>query len=156
MAQEVQLGGGATGKIRNIIVVFLLSFITLGIYQWFWYYFVNDELKQVGAAKGEEELANSNPTMSIVAFTIGALVIIPPFITAFNYGKRILLAQEAVGVPESNRISPVPTFLLLCPGFLLVFLPLIWWWLVQSNQNKVLRAAAVPPAGNSAAPVPAA
>ena len=146
MAQDVQLGSGATGKIRSIWVVYLLSIVTLGIYQWFWYYYVNDELKQVGASKGEEDLAHSNPTMSVVAITIGSLIVVPPFISAFAYGKRILRAQEAVGVPEQSRISPVATFLLLCPGFLLVILPLFWWWIVQANQNKVLLTAAQQPA----------
>jgi hypothetical protein len=45
MAQEVQIpGAGSTAKIRNIVAVPVLAFITLAIYLFFWWYFIHREL----------------------------------------------------------------------------------------------------------------
>ena len=54
MAETVQLGVGRTGKIRSFWVGFGLAVVTFGFYGLWWYYFVNDELKRVGAMRGDE------------------------------------------------------------------------------------------------------
>jgi hypothetical protein len=50
MAQEVMLGRGGLGKIRSFGIGALLSIVTLGFFV-FWYWFVNDERKDVGAIR---------------------------------------------------------------------------------------------------------
>ena len=142
MAQEVTLGRGGLGKIRSFWVGLFLTVITLGFYFYFWYWFVNDEVKDVGAANDDPNLANSSPAMSLVAVTIGGLLIVPAWLSYYNYGQRIRRAQAASGVSEHNRISPVLAFLLLVPGAILIIPAFIHYWYVTKHQNIALRAAA--------------
>jgi len=156
MAQEVEFGCGGAGKIRNFWAGFGLSIITLGIYYWFWYYFVNDELKDIGAAKGDQNLAQSSPAMSVVAVTVGAFVIVPPYLSVFNYGKRIQRAQRSAGIDAGEQINPTVAFLLYFPGFILVVPYFIHFWYVTKHQNAAIRViGGLPPADEPVAgPVP--
>ena len=102
MAEEVQIAGGqGTAKVRNPVAVVLLSLVTLGIYGIFWYYFVNRELADLGRAKGTDELGDS-PGTSVLAITLGALVIVPAVISIINTFKRIQAAQRLSGVEPLN------------------------------------------------------
>ena len=131
MAQEVAIPGAATtAKIRNPLGVLGLSLITLGIYGVFWWYFINREMADLGQANGVPELGD-NPIMSVVAATIGALVIAAPFVTLWRTCKRIETAQTRV--LGSNNFSPLLAFVLaLIPLVNLVVAPLM-----QSNLNQV-------------------
>jgi hypothetical protein len=147
MAQEVQFADGDTGKIRSFGVGLLLTIVTFGIYYWFWYYLVNDELKDIGTSLNDPKLASSSPGTSLVAVLIGPLVIVPPLISVFNYGKRIKRAQGLAGVPIAQRINPTLAFLLVFPfGFLLVT-TLVHYWYVTKHQNAAVLAAGVTPGG---------
>jgi len=142
MAQVVDLGNGGAGKIRKFWVGFSLSIVTLGFYYLFWYYFVNDELKDVGATKGDQNLATSSPALSVVAVSIGGWLILPPFLSVYNYGTRIQRAQRLGGIDPANQISPVGAFLLYFPGALLVIPYFLHFWYVTKHQNAALLAAA--------------
>ncbi|HKG02519.1 MAG TPA: DUF4234 domain-containing protein [Conexibacter sp.] len=142
MAQEVDIGPGATGKIRSFWMGFFLTVVTLGIYAPCWYYFVNDELKDIGAERDDQSLASSSPAMSVVAILIGGAVIIPPFLSVYNYGQRIKRAQRLSGVPREQQINPTAAFLLWFPGALLVVPYFIHYWYVTKHQNLALRAVA--------------
>lgn len=150
MAQEVEFGNGGAGKIRSFWVGLGLTVVTLGIYYWFWYYLVNDELKDIGAAKGDQNLGQSSPAMSVAAVTVGGFIIVPPYLSVFNYGKRIQRAQRLAGVDVSQQINPTLAFLLYFPGVFLFFIPLfIHYWYVTKHQNMAIRAAVgLPPAGD--------
>ncbi|MFM9150236.1 MAG: DUF4234 domain-containing protein, partial [Solirubrobacterales bacterium] len=102
MAEQVQIPGTqAVGKVRNPLAVVALAFITLGIYFFFWYFYVNRELKEVGQAAGTEECGTS-PGTSLVAVTLGAFLIIPPFISLYNAFKRLNAAHKlTVGPGEA-------------------------------------------------------
>lgn len=63
-------GRGGLGKFRSFGVGFLLTVVTFGFYVYFWYWFVNDELKDVGAANDDPNLASSSPAMSLLAVTL--------------------------------------------------------------------------------------
>ena len=52
-----------------------LSLITLGIYFFFWWYFINREMRDLGQARGVD--LGQNPANSVLAITIGALIIVP-------------------------------------------------------------------------------
>jgi hypothetical protein len=133
MAEVIQIPGGAgsTAKIRNPLGVIGLTLITLGIYFLFWWYFINREMADLGRAKGEPKLGEA-PVWSVVAISIGALVVIPPFVTYWRTCKRVERAQNVV--LGSNNFSPVL-------AFLLIFIPLLGGWisayLIQSNLNQV-------------------
>lgn len=141
MAQEVEFGNGAAGKIRSFWVGLGLSVITFGIYSLCWYYFVNDELKDVGIAKDDQNLAHSSPAMSVTAIFLGGIVVIPPFLSIYNYGQRIKRAQRLGGIPAGDQINPVVSFLLFFPGYFLVIPYFIHFWYVTKHQNMAMRAA---------------
>jgi Domain of unknown function (DUF4234) len=131
MAQEIQIpNAGSTAKIRNPLGVLGLGLITLGIYHIFWWYFINREMADYGQANGVPELGD-NPILSVLAVTLGALIIIPPFVSHWRTLKRIETAQNrALG---SNNIG----VLLL---FILIFIPLVnlvVFPIMQSNLNQV-------------------
>jgi hypothetical protein len=137
MAQEVQIPGAAsTAKIRHPLGVVGLTIITLGIYYVFWWYFINREMADLGRARGVSELGD-NPILSVVALTIGAVVIVPPFVTYWRTCKRVERAQQTM--LGSNNFSPLL-------AFLLIFIPILGGWistyLIQSNLNQAWERAA--------------
>jgi hypothetical protein len=146
VAQEVEFGTGGEGKIRSYWVGFGLTLITLGIYGVCWYYFVNNELKDIGQAKGDQNLAQSSPAMSTVAIFVGGYFIIPPLLSVYNYGQRIKRAQRLSGIDRGQQINPITAFLLLFPGGILILPYFIHFWYVTKHQNAALRAAAGLPA----------
>jgi hypothetical protein len=104
-APEVTMAGGGRVKIRDPGIVALFFALTLGflVYPQVWYYRINRELRDYGRAQGDEDLADSNPTMSVLAVTIGALVIVPPFVSWYRATKRIQRAEELAGTgPQLN------------------------------------------------------
>jgi uncharacterized membrane protein len=130
MAQEIQIPNAAsTAKIRNPLGVLALGLITLGIYHFFWWYFVNREMADYGQANGVD--LGDNPLLSLLAVTIGVLIIIPPFVSLFRTLRRIERAQNhALG---SNNIGVILLFILaFIPLVNLVVLPVM-----QSNLNQV-------------------
>lgn len=141
MAQEVTIGRDGFGKIRSFPIGLLFTIVTFGIYFYFWYWFVNDELKDVGAANDDPNLATSKPASSLLAVTLGSLLVIPAWLSYYNYGQRIRRAEASVGVPEHERISPTLAFLLLVPGGLLVIPTFVHYWYVTKHQNMAVHGA---------------
>jgi drug/metabolite transporter (DMT)-like permease len=134
MAEEVQIKGtGEVGKIRNPLGVIGLTFITLGIYFIFWYYFVNKELAAIGKAHNTEELGTS-PGTSVLAVTLGAFVIVPAFLSIYNTCKRLQAAERVTGTPQGME-----------PGLLFIlwiFISPVAEYIFQANLNKVLEGQA--------------
>lgn len=141
MAEEREIGKGGSGKVRSFWTGFLLTGITFGIYQYFWYYFVNDELKDVGAAEHDPGLAQSSPTLSVAAILFGGIILVPPLLSIYNYGKRIQRAQRLAGVGREEQINPTLAFLLYFPGLFLVFPFFFHYWYVTKHQNRAIVAA---------------
>lgn len=141
MAQEVEFGDGGGGKVRSFGVGLLLTIVTLGIYYWFWYYLVNDELKDIGRSRGDQGLATSSPAWSVAAVSVGGWLLLPPLLSVFNYGRRIQRAQRLVGTPSSEQINPTVSFLSYLFGFLIV--PALYhYWYVTKHQNRAVLDAA--------------
>jgi hypothetical protein len=90
-------------KRRNPWGVVGLSIITLGIYEAVWYYKINNELRNYGL--------EVSPAKATLAITLGALIIVPFFVSFYNTADRILKAQEKAGASE--RVIPVLALLLL-------------------------------------------
>jgi hypothetical protein len=134
MAEEIAIrGSNYPAKERNPLAPLGLSIITLGIYGIFWYYFVNKELAELGKARGTDELGD-NPMMSVLAVTIGAIVIIPAFVSYWNTWKRHDAARKMFGTTAG--IDNVPGFLLT------LFIWPAGAYFLQSGQNGVLEAQA--------------
>jgi len=99
MAQIVNIGG-ETFKRRNIVAVWLgLPLITIGVYYYVWYYKVNNE------ARRYLRDMTIRPGISLLAVTLGWLLIVPPFVSIYNTGKRIRRMEEAAQM--SSRVEPV-------------------------------------------------
>lgn len=131
MAEEVQLtSAGATAKIRNPLGVVGLALITIGIYFFVWWYFINREMHDLGRERGTD--LGQNPTNSVLAITLGAPVIVPAIVTEWTTSMRVEQAQEAVGI-ERRVSGPVLFLLLLLVGPVGV-------WYAQSELNKVWEA----------------
>jgi len=132
MAEEVQIRGSSyKGKIRNPLGVIGLTLITLGIYGIFWYYYANKELAEIGKAHDTDECGDS-PGTSVLAVTLGAFVIVPAFLSAYNFCKRLSAAERLTGAPQG--MEPGLLFILY------VFLSPVAAYIAQSNLNKVLQA----------------
>lgn len=152
MAEEVQIAGTqSTAKIRNPLGVIGLALITLGIYGIFWYYFINREMADYGRARGTNELGDS-PGTSVLAVTLGALVIVPALLSGYNTCKRVEATQRLAGDP-----NPTAAGLLFV---LYLFISPVALYLIQDGLNKAWQAqasgggAALPPQQEAAPPAP--
>jgi len=141
MAQEIQIpGAGTTAKIRSVWAPALLPFVTFAIYLFFWWYYINREMADYGKAKGSNELGDS-PGKSVLAITLGALIIVPAILSTINTFKRLQAAQRLAGVEPLNGWIGLALYVVLSPAF---------YAYMQSGLNNVWRTVA-----NEAAPQPA-
>lgn len=100
---DLVVTNGIGFKRRNPWGVVGLSIVTLGIYYVVWWYKINNEMNNLGV--------QCNPTTSVLAITIGAVIIVPPFVSAYTTADRIKQAQERTGATE--RMIPVLALLLM-------------------------------------------
>ena len=126
MAEQVQVRGAAV-KIRNPFLVFVWSFVTLGIYYVVWYYKINRELRD---ACGVEV----SPVVALLAVTVGWLVIVPPFVSWYRTFERIAHAQRDAGV--ASEASPILGFILFVIAVFFLPVEVIY---AQDELNKVWR-----------------
>jgi hypothetical protein len=131
MAETVTIDGQSYLK-RNPIVVLVLSLITLGIYFFYWYYKINDELRRF------EHDDSISPVRSLMAMLFGWIIIVPPFIAIWNTANHIQTAEQRVGVPQ--QLEPV---LVLVFQFVLSLVNPPY---MQDHLNRIWdRGAGVPP-----------
>jgi hypothetical protein len=128
-------GANSSAKIRSPVWVVVLEIITLGIYGFFWWYFIHRELRDYGRAKGTAELGTS-PGTSLLAITLGLLIIVPALISFFNGFKRVQAAQRLTGVEPINGWIGLILFIVLYPAF---------FGYMQSGLNPVWRSQAGEP-----------
>jgi hypothetical protein len=127
---------GRAGRRRNPLVVWiLLPLVTLGIYSLVWYYKVNRETRDLGV--------EANPGVSLLAITLGAFILVPPFVSMFKTGERIAQAQRSAGVAATCS----PAIGLLLWMFLFGSGTLYY----QSELNKIWDHHGNPPEGS---PIP--
>jgi len=151
MAEEVAIAGTeARAKLRNPLGVVGLSLITLGIYFFFWWYFINREMRDFGRARNVD--LGQSPGNSVLAITLGALIIVPAIVSEWRTSDRIQRSQEVAGV---DRPAAGPLIFVL----LLLVAP-VGIWYAQYEINKAWTAqasegAAAPTLPPSEAAVPA-
>lgn len=141
MAQVVKIQGTeATAKVRNILAPALLPFITFLIYLFYWWYQINREMTDYGRAKGTNELGDS-PGKSLLAVTLGALIIVPFLWSTWTTTQRVQAAQRLSGVEPLNGWIALILFVVISPAF---------YAYLQSGLNSVWNSQA-----ESTEPVPA-
>jgi hypothetical protein len=121
--------GREAGKTRNPWGVWLLSLVTFGIYQLWWYYEVNRELRDY------DERIHVQPGVALMAQLFGWILLVPPIVSYVKTGGRIAQAQRLAGSTE--RCSGLVGLLLSLIGFGSVY--------YQSQINKVWDAYGNPP-----------
>jgi hypothetical protein len=134
MAEEIGIrGSNEVGKARGFVSVALLIIVTLGIYGIVYYYKVNKELADLGKARGTDELG-TNPMTSVLAVTLGALIIVPALVSQYNTWKRQEAARKMFGVTEGMDAGL---------GFVLaLFISPVAYYFFLTGQNSLLRAQA--------------
>lgn len=133
MAEVVQISGSAgTAKVRSVVWVIVLELITLSIYGFFWWYFIHRELRDYGRSKNTNELGTS-PGTSLLAITLGLLIIVPALVSIFNGFKRVQAAQRLTGIDPINGWIGLILFI--------VFYPALMGYM-QSGLNAVWQAQA--------------
>jgi hypothetical protein len=136
---------GQQYKKREPLGVLGLGIITLGIYFFYWYYKINDEIRRY------EKDDSVRPGMALLAITLGWFIIVPPFLSVYNTSKHIVRMEERVGVQQT--LSPALNIVLL------IVLSVAIGLYSQEHLNKVWGAASKlsvpPPAPGEMPPPPA-
>ncbi len=132
MAEVVSIEGEEYKK-RSVLGVWGLTLITLGIYGYVWYFKINDEARRF---LRDEKI---RPGISVLALIPGFILIVPPFISIYRTGERIMRMQEKAGVTQ--QVQPVIGIL----TYLVASLHTAYY---QSHLNKVWERAV--PAGQPA------
>lgn len=144
MADIVSIEGEPYLK-RNPLGVLGLSVLTFGIYFFYWYYKVNEELRRF------ERDPSISPTRSLMAMIFGWIIIVPPFIAMYN------TARHVQGVEQRRSIQPE-----LEPALVIVIMVLLSVGngiYIQEHLNRIWDRGAgaraigpLPPGGTSPLP----
>ena len=145
MAEHLSVRG-VDVKIRNPWLVFLWAIVTFGIYYLVWYYKINRELRDYGRATGTPELGHS-PLTSLLAITVGWLILVPPFVSTYHTFGRIATAQHVAGL--GREASPGLGLVLYLVALMVLPVELPYG---QIELNKVWRREREAPVGAAAAP----
>jgi Domain of unknown function (DUF4234) len=137
MAYEMNIRGTQDQvKIRSPWAAALLPIVTLGIYHLVWWYRINREMKDYGAAKGYD--LGQNPTNSVLALFPGGLIIVPALIAYWRGTKRVQGASRLAGHEPLNGWIAIILYILISPAL---------WAYIQVSLNKVWETEAEPAPG---------
>jgi len=76
-----------------------LGLITIGIYGIVWYYKINDEARRY---LRDDTI---KPVLSVLAIIPGVILLVPPFVSYFRTGARIVRMEENAGIQKT--VEPV-------------------------------------------------
>jgi heme/copper-type cytochrome/quinol oxidase subunit 2 len=126
--------GGRAGKTRNIWLVWLVwPLITLGIYYYVWWYKINSE------ARDFDPETKVEPIISVLAVTLGAIIIVPPFVSTWRVGNRIAQMQRSAGIEPTCQAWI---------GFVLMFVFSLQSLYYQAELNKIWAHLGYPEQGS--------
>ncbi|MFI9309338.1 DUF4234 domain-containing protein [Streptomyces triculaminicus] len=115
---------GLSMKRRNAWGVWLgLPLITIGIYGLVWYYKIHKEMAEFDSRR------KISPGGSLLTMIFGGYLLIPPFVSFYNTGKRIADAQRAAGLQPTCSGGL---------GLLLCFVLGLGSFYYQNELNKVV------------------
>lgn len=142
MAETVTIQGQSYLR-RNPLGVLGLTFITFGIYAFYWYYMINDELRRF------ERDETISPTRSLMAVLFGWIIIVPPFIALYNTAKHVQTAEQRLGIQPQLEPALVIVIMLIISIANGVY--------IQEHQNRIWDRAggAAPPPPPVLPPTPA-
>jgi hypothetical protein len=148
VAQSVQIApGGGFAKLRNPWGVLGLALITLGVYYVFWWYFINREMRDAGNANGVD--LGQSPGTSVVAITIGAFVIIPPFVSIWRTGRRMEGTQRTARASGGSGplffvLHIIPIVSLFAPMYMQMELNRAWRAIRDPGTSQASELPAAP------------
>lgn len=128
MAETLNIGGQEFKK-RSPLGVWGLSIITIGIYGFVWYYKINNEARRY---LGDDSI---KPGVSVLAVTLGVLLIVPPYVSIYRTGERIQRMQEKAGV--TSQVSAAL-------GLLGAFVVALYIPYYQEHLNRIWRRYETP------------
>jgi mannose/fructose/N-acetylgalactosamine-specific phosphotransferase system component IIC len=142
MAEMVTMEGQQYKK-RNPLGVLGLSFLTLGVYFFVWYYKINDELRRAHNDQG------ISPTRSLMAMIFGWLIIVPPFIAMYNTATHVqrLETRRGIGQTVEPALTVVLMFLFSFGNGIYVQEHLNRAWGTSAAQTPVPTDPGLPPTG---------
>lgn len=79
---------------RRPATVAIFGAATLGLYSVGWYYKVNREMRDFGAARGDRDLGTTRPWVSVLAFTVGGIIVIPRLISLLRTVGRVQAVER--------------------------------------------------------------
>ena len=137
MGEELTIKGTQVKvKVRSPIWVLVWTLLTVGIYFFFWYYFINRELADYGKSKKTDD-CGEQPSTSLLAMLLGWIIIVPPFVSIFNCFRRVdaavQLSKTDVRGVAVDPVLGLIVFIVLAPA-----VPV----LVQLNLNRIWEKAA--------------
>jgi hypothetical protein len=139
-------GAAADIKLRGPLWVGIWSLVTLGFFALYWMYATAKHLRDYGNARGRD--LGQKPGMTLLAITLGALIIVPAIVAIYRQAKRIQQAQQLAGVEPMNGWLALVLYLVVFPAF---------YAYEQSELNKAWAAEGAPlPARDGQAPALAA
>jgi len=106
MAETVTIDGTPFLK-RNPLGVLGLSFITFGIYFFYWYWKINEELSSFAHDD------TISPTRSLVAILFGWIILVPPFIAIYNTSKHVQGDEQRLELQPELEPALTIVFLVL-------------------------------------------
>ena len=132
MAETVTIEGQPYLK-RNPLGVLGLIFVTFGIYFFYWYYMINDELRRF------EHDETISPVRSLMAMIFGWLIIVPPFIAMYNTAKHVQSAEQRLGIQP--QLEPALVIVIM------LFISVGNGVYIQEHQNRIWdrKGGAIPP-----------
>jgi hypothetical protein len=140
MAETISIDGQSYLK-RNPLGVLGLTVITFGIYFFYWYYKINDELRRF------EHDETISPTRSLMAMIFGWIIIVPPFIAMYNTAKHVQSAEERLAIMP--QLEPALVIVIM------LFISIGNGVYVQEHLNRVwARASGAQPALPGTPPPP--
>lgn len=114
---------------RSIVLWYVVGVVTLGIGFIVWFYKLNADAKLL--ARNE----SWKPWVSVLAITVGAIVIVPAYVSHWTTWSRV---REATGATHDMSTGL---------QFIFVFVPLVnlaYWGYLQSKLNAAAAAAPAP------------
>lgn len=132
---------------RNIIVWYLLSVVTLGIAAIVWYYLLNADAKKLALThrKSEAQARGWSPGLSVVAVTLGALIVVPYFVSMWGTWSRVREATDSSSMGAGLQ-------------FLFIFIPIVnvaYSGILQHQINNAVAEVRIPALAPSEVETPA-
>jgi hypothetical protein len=104
---------------RNIVLWYVISIVTLGLAMIVWYYKLNKDAKVL--ARNDEW----SPGVSVLAVTVGWILIVPPFVSMWRTWSRV---REATGA------DGLDTWLQICLTYI-PYVNIAYYGYLQSKLN---------------------